>query len=150
MIEAKDSDLKSFVSRITMRLENEIHEVKEGNKNALPLYGQLKILNKLVGGYIKDLQKQAEDEIKYYDHKEKNIGSGYRLKFVPGGKMYSYKNTDQWKVLRKELSDLEDTLKHLKTPVALEETGEMMYPAMVSYKSDSIKLEAIGKNGTDY
>ncbi len=131
-----------------MREEEVSHlltEVENGDREALKVYAELKQHRDLYDQAVKKIEPLAMSEAEQYPEKSFEH-CGFVFEKRAGGVTYSYKEIPAWKVLKEELTKVEQQAKQAylakqKGILNVTEDGEMIDLPSVTYRKDSLIIK---------
>jgi len=128
------SDIERYADAI-------VKPVLDGDTDSLGAFVELKLAVEVLQLAMEKIYEDAKTEaIKYNKGQSPTHTYGATVEFQQGGKIYDYDNNPSILALQKNVKKLQDLAKTITTAMVFPETGEMIYPAKVSYKKDSIKV----------
>jgi hypothetical protein len=119
-----------------------VTEVEEGNVDALKAYIDLMRLNKVLEASLAQIKESAIKEAK--NHSKSFEFYGAKVEVKEGSARYDYKGVSQWVALSEKMKGVESAAKQRALNpniiMADADTGEEIFPAMVSYNKETIAI----------
>jgi hypothetical protein len=128
-------------------IDNIIKDVADGHKEALKAYAELKQIELNLKEAIADVYEQAIEEAR--NHGEKKFETyGYTFEVRNGRATYNYSNITDWVESKQFIKELEESHKSAlllkeKGQIMVDENGEAVQPAKVTYSKDSIVVRKL-------
>ena len=127
-----------------MNIEQLVKDVDEGVENPLKAYAIIRSRQKQLADAIAHIEEYAMDEaVKYGERSFTDMG--WRFDLRDGSRRCSFKEIDEWVRLNKAIKEKEAQYKeaavaHEKGNSVVDENGEVVPPAAVSYTRPSISV----------
>ena len=122
-----------------------IEAVRNGELNALELFGKAKEIEELAQKVKIEIQVLAIDEAEKRTEKTFNFGN-FKFTKVEGRRMIDYSNIEEYQIAKANLKEIEDKYKQvaLSSLASLDEsTGEILKRPIVTFSKNSISVKNI-------
>ena len=121
-----------------------VQEVLDGNASPLDAYATLKELAKEISAATKEIEEVALAEAETYGQ-NKFEAIGYNFEIRSGRRMHSFKHIPEWVELNQSLKEKEAMYKSATAAaergnVIVDEVGEVIQPAQVTYSKASLSV----------
>ena len=113
-----------------------VQPIIDGAEYGTDAYVKLKTIAEVVKKAMDLVKQTAFDELS-----EQGVTKyGAKVEVMKGKRSFDYSNDPVWEDLDNQLADRETFLKGLTKPMAETDGGEIIYPAVVTYANDSVKI----------
>lgn len=121
--------------------EQIVTPVLNGSADPLGAFAELKMFAKIAELAMDMIAEDAKVEAQKYTKGQfpSNV-YGAKVEYQEGARQYDFKNNPSIVSIEESVKKLKDLAKTIKEPMIFESTGEMIYPAIVTHKKDSIKI----------
>jgi hypothetical protein len=137
--ESVERDLPILPIRLTKEsINNNAQLLSEKWDEPLEAYIRLKAMRDTIDLAMDKIKGQAKEEAMKYQGENDKCGA--KFKYQEGARTFDYSSDVVWQKLKDQIKEREDFLKGLKKEMADTETGEIVQPPIVKYKSDSILI----------
>lgn len=123
------------------------NDVDNGNESGLKALAILKEAANIIKMCIEQVEPIALDEAKKYNEKTFEF-SGYSFTFTEGRKNFDFKNCQTWAIKKKEITEIEETLKAAWSAASKNVTqvdggtGELIELPTVTFSKESLSIKA--------
>jgi len=123
-------------------LNDILRDVEEGHKEPLKAYAELKQIETRLKNVLAEVYEQAIEEANNHGGKQFEE-YGFKFEIRNGRATYNYSNIPDWVESKKFIKELEQSHKSAlllkeKGQVMVDENGEEVQPAQVTYSKDTI------------